>query len=242
MEATTMSVIRSQRAVSEFYTQALADGADTAERLDAPVSDRFAAFVNGLDPGVPRTALELGYGRGTYAITLARLGFRVVAVDQVPAEILRSRIAEQPELAERLEIVEQRIENYDVREQFGIVVARNVLHYLGQHQVRDLLARCVQHAPHGAGHYLEVFTDIERTDRRGRRVFIEDEAAYTAAGFRSVAEHLYREWEGHMTLTAYAENNSGTAIDDAVARKYFRANRIVVAARRRAGVVSGGVA
>ncbi|RDI59027.1 methyltransferase family protein [Nocardia pseudobrasiliensis] len=234
-----MSVIRSQRSVREFYRKALTDGADTAERLDAPVCDRFAAFVNALDPRAPQTALELGYGRGTYAIALACLGFHTVAVDQIPAEILRTRIADQPELAQRLDIVEQRIENYDVRTQFGIVVARNVLHYLGRRHVRELLTRCIQSAPAGAGHYLEVFTDIERTDRTGRRVVIEGEAAYTAAEFRSLIDRLYHHWEGHLTVTTYSENNSSDTGNAADKRKYFRANRIIVTARHTAPIARG---
>ncbi|MFF0494513.1 class I SAM-dependent methyltransferase [Nocardia sp. NPDC004068] len=230
-----MCVIRSQRSVREFYLQALTAGVETAERLDAPVTDRFAAFLNALGPHVPRAALELGYGHGIYAITLSRLGFRVTAVDQVPADILRARIADQSELADRIEIVEQRLEHFDVRQQFGIVVARNVLHYLDQQQVRCLLTRCVQRAPGGAGHYLEVFTDIERTDRRGRRVFIEGEAAYTCAEFRTLIDTLYHGWDVHFTVAPYDEANSGST---SAVRKYFHANRITVIARR--GTIDAG--
>lgn len=234
-----MAIVRSQRSVSEFYLQALASGDGTAERLDAPVSDRFAAFANAIEPRTPRMALDLGYGMGIYAVTLARLGFGVVAVDQIPADILRSRLTGHPDLADRIEIVEQRIENFSVERQFGVVVARDVLHYLQRHHVREVLTRCVQRAPAGASHYLEVFTDIERTDRRGRRVLIENEAAYTAADFRHTIETIYRDWTVHMTLTAHSENNTGpTATDPDRPRKYFSANRITVTARRAA--ITGG--
>lgn len=223
-----MCVVRSQHELSEFYLNVLADGAQTAERLCAPVSDRFAGFLNSIGTRTPRTALELGYGMGTYTVALARTGFDVVTVDQVPARILRSRLAGCPDWAQRIEIVEKRIENYSVTQQFGIVVAKDVLHYLRQDQVREVLTRCIQTAPDGAAHFLEVFTDISRTDRQGRSVFIEDEAAYTAGIFRATIEHLYIGWSVHMVLTPHAERNTDSP------RNYFEANRITVCARRNA--------
>ncbi|MFQ6327152.1 SAM-dependent methyltransferase [Nocardia sp. CWNU-33] len=193
----------------------------------APVSDRFAGFLNSLDDRALRTALEFGYRMGTYTVTLARTGFDVVAVDQIPPQILRSRLTGCPDWANRIEVVEQRIENFSIARQFGVVVARDVLHYLRQDQVRDVLTRCIQRAPAGAGHFLEVFTDITRTDRQGRRVLIEDEAAYTADTLRTTIERLYTGWTLHMTLTQHAERNTDSP------HNYFEANRITIHAHRR---------
>jgi 2-polyprenyl-3-methyl-5-hydroxy-6-metoxy-1,4-benzoquinol methylase len=222
-----MCVVRSQHEVGQFYLNALADGAQTAERLCAPVSDRFARFLNSVSAQAPRTALELGYGMGTYSVTLARSGFAVVAVDQVPARILRSRLAESPDWSRHIEVVEQRVESYAVTNNFGVVVAKDVLHYLRKDQVREVLTRCIQRAPAAAGHFLEVFTDITRTDRQGRRVMIEGEAAYTAAVFRDVIEHLYSGWTVRVTLRPHAERDTDSP------RNYFEANRITVCAYQR---------
>lgn len=222
-----MCIVRTQQQVSEFYLNALANGTQTAERLCAPISDRFAQFLNGLSAHTPRTALELGYGMGTYSVALARNGFRVVAVDQVPARILRSRLAESPDWARRIEIVEQRAERFAVTRNFGVVVAKDFLHYLGQDEVRELLSRCIHTAPAAAGHFLEVFTDITRTDRQGRRVLIEGEAAYTAKVFRDVIERLYNGWTVQATLRPHAEGEADSP------RIYFEANKITVCAYRR---------
>lgn len=221
-----MCIIRSQREVSDFYCRSLGNGVSTAERLAAPVSDRFAAFLNTVDPRAPRIALDLGYGMGTYTVTLARTGFDVVAVDQIPAQILRSRMTDCPEWADRIELVEKRIEDYSVQRHFGLVIAKDVLHYLRQDQVRDVLTRCIQRAPAGAGHYLEIFTDITRADRQGRHVLIENEAAYTADTFTRTIEHLYRGWTVHTSLTQHSERNTDSP------RNYFEANRITVQAHR----------
>ncbi|TCJ90244.1 class I SAM-dependent methyltransferase [Nocardia alba] len=221
-----MYLARSQKDVTAFYLAALASEAPTAERLSAPVSDRFAEFLNAIDVRAPRTALDLGYGRGTYAVALARAGFEVVAVDQVPTQILRSRLAGLADLADRINVVQQRIENFSVERQFGVVVAKDVLHYLRQDQVRETLTRCIQRAPIGTGHFLEVFTDIIRTDRQGRRVLIEDEAAYTADTFRTTIERLYTGWNCHMSLTRHRERNTDSA------HNYFEANRITVHGHR----------
>ncbi|WP_433620984.1 methyltransferase domain-containing protein [Nocardia sp. CA-120079] len=222
-----MCIVRSQRELREFYLNAIADGAQTAERLRAPVSERFARFLNGIGYDAPRAALELGYGMGTYTVALARSGFDVVAVDQVPARILRSRLAESSDWAHHIDIVEQRVENYSVTNNFGIVVAKDVLHYLRRDQVREVLTRCIQRAPAAAGHFLEMFTDITRTDRQGRRVLIEGEAAYTAAAFCDVIEHLYNGWTVQISLMPHAERNTDSP------RNYFEANRITVSAYRR---------
>ncbi|MFC4375543.1 class I SAM-dependent methyltransferase [Nocardia halotolerans] len=217
-----MCVSRSRDDVTTFYLTALAGTAPTAERLTAPVSDRFASFLNALDHRARRTALDLGYGMGTYTVALARSGFDVVAVDQVPTQFLRSRLFGLTHLTDRIEVVQQRIENFSVERQFGVVVAKDVFHYLRQDQVRESLTRCIQRAPSGAGHFLEVFTDIARTDRQGRRVLIEDEAAYTADAFRTTIERLYTGWDCHMRLTRHCERNTDTS------HNYFEANRITV--------------
>ncbi|WP_435593852.1 class I SAM-dependent methyltransferase [Nocardia sp. bgisy118] len=218
--------MRSQREVTEFYRHALADGAQSAERLSAPVSDRFAHFLNSIGDRVPGTALDLGYGMGTYTVALARTGFDVVAIDQVPATILRSRLDGCPPWAQRITLLEGRIENFVVTQHFDVVVAKDVLHYLRQDQVRDLLMRCIQRAPWGAAHFLEVFTDIHRTDRRGRRVLIEAEAAYTAATFRDTVETLYAGWNTQMSLEPHTLRNAQST------RNHFEANRITVCAHR----------
>ncbi|MBW0272533.1 hypothetical protein ATM97_20345 [Nocardia sp. MH4] len=221
-----MYLTRSQKDVTAFYLAALAGEAPTAERLSAPVSDRFAEFLNAVDNSAPRTALDLGYGRGTYTVALARAGFDVVAVDQVPAQILRSRLTGLANLADHIDVVQQRIETFSVHRQFGVVVAKDVLHYLRQDQVRELLTRYIQRAPVGTGHFLEVFTDISRTDRHGRRVLIEDEATYTADTFRTTIERLYTGWACHMSLTRHSERNTDSE------HNYFEANRITVHAHR----------
>ncbi|WP_043660451.1 class I SAM-dependent methyltransferase [Nocardia thailandica] len=221
-----MCTERSQKEVTAFYLAALSSNATTAERLSAPVSDRFAGFLNALDRQAPRTALDLGYGMGTYTIALARAGFEVVAVDQVPTEILRTRLVGAESWADRIELVQQRIENYSIERRFGLVIAKDVLHYLRQDQVREILTRCVQRAPVGTGHFLEVFTDITRTDRQGRRVLIENEAAYTADTFRTTIERLYNRWGCHMSLTRHCERNTDSP------GNYFEANKITVRAYR----------
>lgn len=221
-----MCVARSQKEVAAFYLTALAGTAPTAERLSAPVSDRFAEFLNAVDDQAPRTALDLGYGRGTYTVALARAGFQVVAVDQVPTQFLRAQLAGHEDWASRIDVVQQRIETFSVQRQFGVVVAKDVLHYLRQDQVRETLTRCIERAPVGTGHFLEVFTDITRTDRLGRRVLIENEAAYTADTFRATIERLYTGWDCHTSLARHCERNTDSP------HNYFEANKITLRAYR----------
>jgi hypothetical protein len=92
----------SQASVHAFYKEAIRSGRTTAEDLYAPVSERFNAFLYAVGEEAPRTALDLGYGAGAYTIALARAGFRVLAVDQIPCDSLVRQLAGAGEWRDRI--------------------------------------------------------------------------------------------------------------------------------------------
>ncbi|MFD6802985.1 transposase [Streptomyces cyaneofuscatus] len=106
--------------------------------MRSPTSARFNRFVSTVGPDTPRTALDLGYGVGAYSIALARAGFQVVAVDQVPSTPFRQRLRDQAEPADRVEVVEGLIEQHLIAGGLGVLVAKDVLHYLAPGDVKAL--------------------------------------------------------------------------------------------------------
>jgi hypothetical protein len=111
---------------------------------------------------------------------------------------------------------------------FGVVVAKDVLHYLARDDVESLLADAVARARGGSHHYLEVFTGITRTSPDGRQQRIEGEADYSPEGFRRVVERIYEGWELTLLWSPHAERDVRTG------RNCFQATRATVIAANRA--------
>ncbi|WP_435809304.1 class I SAM-dependent methyltransferase [Streptomyces microflavus] len=168
----------------------------------------------------------MGYGMGAYSIALARAGFQVVAVDQVPSTPFLQRLRDQAEPADRVEVVEGLIERHPIAGGLGVLVAKDVLHYLAPGDVEALLVQAAAAShPHGL-HYLEVFTDISRTAANGGIQRIEGEADLSADSFRRLVERVYQGWHVSLAWDAHAEQDSRTGLN------YFEALRATVVATR----------
>ncbi|MFD6417031.1 class I SAM-dependent methyltransferase [Streptomyces sp. NPDC060194] len=218
---------RSKESVRAFYADAVEHGKSTAEGLRSPTSAAFNRFLSTVGASTPRSALDLGYGMGAYTIALARAGFRVVAVDQVPSAPFRQRLRDHIEPTDRVEVVEELIERYPIRDAFGVVVAKDVLHYLAQNEVESLLGRAVAVSHPHSCHYLDVFTAISRTDSSGQIQRIEGEADFSPESLRRLVDRVYRGWHVSITWSEHAERDSRTD------RNYFEAVRATVVAHRR---------
>ncbi|WUH92457.1 class I SAM-dependent methyltransferase [Streptomyces sp. NBC_00433] len=223
-----MNQIVSKASVYAFYTDAIRNGRNTAENLQAATSERFNAFLESIGDETPRTALELGYGAGTYVIALARVGFHVLAVDQVPSKLLLRRIGGAEEWAGRIEPRECLAEEFTIDEDFGVLVAKDVLHYLARRDVESLLTGAVANARGGNRHYLEVFTGITRTSTDGRLLRIEGEADYSPDHFRRAIERIYKGWDLTLLWSEHVERDIRTG------RNCFEATRATVIAANQA--------
>ncbi|MGW2081934.1 class I SAM-dependent methyltransferase [Streptomyces sp. NPDC001939] len=217
----------SKASIRAFYADALKNTRSTGEKLRSPVSAGFLALLQYLPAATPRRALDLGYGAGAYTISLAQSGFTVVAVDQAPAEPLLRQLSQHRGLAERVTVEETLIEHYPVREDFGVLVAKDVLHYLSQQDVEALLTRAVHNSRSVNVHYLEVFTAISRTDASGDQIHIEGEARYTPESFGRVLEGIYKGWDVTQRWDGHTEQDTRSR------RTYFEATRATVIAMRR---------
>ncbi|MGW0712992.1 class I SAM-dependent methyltransferase [Streptomyces sp. NPDC002643] len=223
-----MNELVSKASVHAFYDEAIQQGRNTAENLQAATSERFNTLLESIGDDTPRTALDLGYGAGAYTIALARAGFRVVAVDQIPADVLLRRIDGAGEWVRRVDPRECLAENFAIDEDFGVIVAKDVLHYLARRDVESFLTSAVTHARGANYHYLEVFTAITRRSADGRLLRIEGEADYSPDSFRQVIERIYDDWDLTLLWSEHAEQDSRTG------RNCFEATRATVIAANRA--------
>jgi hypothetical protein len=138
---------------------------------------------------------------------------------------------EEPgEIADRshIEPRECLIEEMFIEENFGVVVAKDVLHFLARDHVESLLTDAVACSRGENHHYLEVFTGITRTSPDGRQRRIEGEADYSPGGFSRVVERIYEGWELTLLRSQHTERDVRTG------RNCFEATKVTVIAANRA--------
>lgn len=220
-----MTQIRSQEAVRRFYESAIAAGADTAEALNAAVSPRCRASIDRARRQGVIQALDLGYGMGHHTLAMLDAGLHVTAVDQIPPEHLAAAAAERDLPTERLRVRRCRLEEFTPEESFGLVIAKDVLHYLERRHIERILAALAD--PTGpAVHHLEVFCDIWRITGAATPVVIEGEADFRTSDFIALAHRLYQGWDLDIAQEPHVERDAATD------RPYFTATRVIVTARR----------
>lgn len=208
-----MADLVSKASVHAFYVDAIQRGRNTAENLQAPPSERFNLVLDSIREGTPRTALDLGYGAGNHAVAMARAGYSVVAVDQVPSSVLLRRLEGQEDWTRRIDVRESLVEEYTIDRDFGIVVAKDVLHYLTETDVESVLESAVANARSKNHHYLEVFTSITRRSAEGRLRQIEGEAGYSPGSFQRLIERIYQGWDVTLLWDEHAEIDSRTGVN-----------------------------
>ena len=157
-----------------------------------------------------------------------------MAVDQIPGDLLLQRTDGAGDWAHRIETRKCLAENFTIDRDFGVIVAKDILHYLARRDVESVLTCAVSHARGANCHYLEVFTGITRTSADGRAVRIEGEADYSPDSFRRVIERIYVGWDLTLLWSQHAEQDSRTG------RNCFEATRAtVIAVNRAAGSETG---
>ncbi|MEU6246075.1 class I SAM-dependent methyltransferase [Glycomyces sp. NPDC047010] len=225
-----MTAHRSQEAVRRFYTEALTAGIDTAEDLHAPVSAEVHALIASARANGAVLALDVGYGSGKHTIAMLQAGLCVHAVDQVPPGPLAAAVARHPLDPARLHIRQGRLEDFTPTDAYDLVIAKDVLHYLGRDHVTRLLAALIDAALPATVHHLEMFTDIWRITGPDTPVCIEGEAAFTTADLAILLHGLYAGWEVTRTDRPHQERDTTSG------RPYFKATRVTVQARKPAVV------
>lgn len=221
-----MTTHRTHDSLTAFYTEALTAGDNTPENLQSPITPEFADMLATVSlTGAARTAVDLGYGAGAYSIALAKHGFEVSAVDRVPTTLLTTRLP-SADWADRIHPVASRIEDHPISAPLGVLVAKDVLHYVTPTDVCAILDAAVTASVPGSCHYLRVFTDICRVGHSGDRVHIEGELDWSTVEFTTASTWLYRGWSMVHTVDHHIERDRRTG------RPHFDATGITLIARK----------
>lgn len=220
-----MTQIRSKDSLRRFYTAAIASGANTPEGLNTDVSARCRTSIELARHLGASHGLDLGYGRGHHTLAMLEAGLTVTAIDQIPSQHLAAAAAKRG--LDRLDVHQQRLEDFTPGQHFGLVIAKDVLHYLDRAHIERILTSLADHSG-PAVHHLEMFCDIWRITGADTPVVIEGEAALSADAFTTLVQEVYREWELQIAEEAHVEHDTPTG------RPYFAAPRVVVTAERPA--------
>lgn len=221
-----MAVVRSKESIHRFYAAAIADGADTPEALNAAMSPRCRALIEQTQAAGAASGLDLGYGMGHHTLAMLQAGLRVVAVDQVPPDHLAAAIRARGLDPSHVSIQQGRLEAFAPEEEFGLVIAKDVLHYLSRDHIERILRSLIDLSASANAHHLEVFCDIWRITGQDTPVAIEGEAALRAGECIVLLRQLYRDWDLAITAEPHIERDRSSE------RPYFSATRVVATARR----------
>lgn len=212
----------------DYYSRAISEHIDGDERLFAPIDPAINMLIENFVAAEETAAIDLGYGAGNYAITMAQAGLTVTAVDTIPPLLLQQRLANQPELLKRLNIIEADLAAYQPNASYQLAIAKDVLHFLPRTSVVALLSGLIAAAPNGAAHFITMFTDISRYDRTGAHVQIYEEANYSHTEWLNELNQLYSSWQCDIDISDYAQHESA----DRGGRKYFQAQLIRLISRK----------
>ncbi|RLC37797.1 hypothetical protein DRH29_00040 [candidate division Kazan bacterium] len=106
------------------------------------MSDNFDVLIEQYTAdGGGKIVLDLGAGEGKYSLKLARLGFRVLAVD-----LDTERLEKLREQAKRqgfdIQTQQSDVRNFDLtKQQYDFIVAVNSLHFLEKSEALDVIRR-----------------------------------------------------------------------------------------------------
>ena len=212
----------------DYYSHAIAAHIDGDERLFVPIDPAIAALIDSIAKTTGAAAIDLGYGAGTYAIAMARAGLTVTAVDMINPHLLQQRLNDQPQLLDRLNILEADLATYRPDKPYRLAIAKDVLHFLPRQTIELMLNQLIAMAPSGAVHVMTMFTDISRYDRTGAPTQIDGEASYSRTEWERELNRLYSGWQNEFDIRDHEQYESA----ERGGRKYFQAQLIRLIARK----------
>lgn len=220
-----MSNYINKKSLKSFYDRVLSAGLATQENLLGEVTEDFTRLLESVKHDHKSVAYDLGYGFGKYSISAAKKGFHVIAVDFVSSKYFESRLKGQS-YADKIQVINKDLAFFKPNTECSLVVAKDVLHYLSKDSVKELLVNLEALTLQGGGHYLVVFTDIERYSSEGKQLSIEDEARFESKEFVELIKEIYADWILDVKVDKYREKDRTGKTD------YFISNRVSVIARK----------
>lgn len=178
-----------RRHFEEWYTKEYRS--DAEKPLFGALRGELKRFLQEL-PLAGGKALDIGCGDGRNAIALARQGFEVTGVDQIPGEILQSKAA-----ANDVEIAywQGDILAYEPPGKFDVVVCSEVLHLFEREEIERVLRKAIAATKPGGYVFFDILADVNRKLVKTGEPFTWDvEAGLSIAESKAMFEGLFRDW------------------------------------------------
>jgi len=139
-------------------------GGNRAPMPDVPFYREYAAKQCG-ESGEKGEILELGCGTGRVALALAKEGFRVTGLDlsSQMLDIFREKLAKQPELSARVEIIHGDMTDFSIGRKFALITApfRVFQLLVTEHGAKNALACIKEHLADDGIFILNVFNPFK---------------------------------------------------------------------------------
>jgi 2-polyprenyl-3-methyl-5-hydroxy-6-metoxy-1,4-benzoquinol methylase len=124
----------------EYYKKS----ADEQERGSPYFDFMFDYFIKVLNAGKGDKILEIGCNDGRFTIPLLHKSYRITAIDiaEEPLLLLAEK-AKEENVAERLNLAQANIEEYETSEKFDVIFCTGVLHHL--YDLNNVASRIYEH-------------------------------------------------------------------------------------------------
>src|SRR3989344_8748768 len=123
--------------------------------------------------------LDLGCGEGYDALTLARQGYSIEAVDQSAEAIAQLQLKIQQEQLKTIQVHCQEITTFPFVKQYGTILSFATLHFLTVPQRKKLIQEMQKNTLKQGVHFLAVFTQTGDLDPGTTLHFFADEELLT---------------------------------------------------------------
>ncbi len=185
-------MIIEQSEIKKFYTNAFKNKINSKEKLFSPVTKEFKELLKRFPKN--SKVLDLGYGSGNYSIECAKKGIKVTAIDFITSKYLKERIKNKP-YQNNIKIIQKNLKNYVFKDNFDIILARDVFSFLSKKRIRSTLNQMIKHTNKKGTNYFTCFVDIKRFFMDGQKISIKKEANLSKKEFIRLVKKLYQGWE-----------------------------------------------
>lgn len=149
--------------LKKFYDELYAKDPEVFGTSSLNFLERISAHID----AECKYALDVGSGAGVTSEFLAKLGFRVDAVDI-------SELARKNHLSSEITWHTCSIQDFDIRREYAFAYFALVVHHLEVDVFEEIVHKLKRHASHGSIHAYRLFTTKSDFYREGTETFFDD--------------------------------------------------------------------
>lgn len=194
--------------LKSFYSTSINEKRSNKEFLISKIEKDFKNLLKRIKPQKNINALDLGYGYGNYSIKLAKIGFKVEAIDYISPAYFKKRV-KNSEISNRIKIIKKDIKSFVPTKKYYFIICKDVLHLLPKKKVIQLLKNLTHYTKKGGRHYLSIFVDIKREFKDGEKIVIKDEANFSKKDLIRTISNIYNKWDMQIKSKRMKELNHG---------------------------------